>query len=332
MRSALKAAVAATLALGSVSVALPAAAEEIVVGNYGVAANGIPYTIADRLGFFEEEGANLTGIISSSGGGTTLRNIMTGGVPYGEVNPGVVATAVQGGADLIIVSDNVRTVAEFGWLVRNDSDIHSLEDLAGHRISFTNPRSTSQALAILLLQAAGYGPDDAELVPTGGFGEGIVALDLGEVDVAAITEPLLTLNEGRFRVIARAVDVLPPLTNVVGVTTSEHLETSGEFIRAVIRARIRAIEWMRENPQEAGDIIAEEYDLDQQVARTAVYNLITAETDGVPYFGDGQIHIGPMERMVDVQRMVGAIEGEVDLRAIIDTRHLPEGLQDIVED
>ena len=46
---------------------------------------------ASRLhkGYFKEEGLNVTGLITSAGGGTSLRNMLAGGgVPYGEVNPG----------------------------------------------------------------------------------------------------------------------------------------------------------------------------------------------------------------------------------------------------
>src|SRR5262245_26487986 len=50
-------------------------AEEIVVANYGIAANGFPFAVAMGKGFFKEEGADVTGIITSAGGGTTLRNM-----------------------------------------------------------------------------------------------------------------------------------------------------------------------------------------------------------------------------------------------------------------
>src|SRR5215475_7688750 len=92
--------------------------EEIAVGNFGVAANGMPFGVARAKGFFKEEGANVTGIITSAGGGTSLRNMLAGGVPYGEVNPGVVVAAIGQGADLKLISDNVLTVAEFVWAVR----------------------------------------------------------------------------------------------------------------------------------------------------------------------------------------------------------------------
>src|SRR4030095_15874733 len=97
-------------------------AEEIAVGNYGVSANGMPFGVALVKGYFKEEGLNITGLISSAGGGTSLRNMLAGGgVPYGEVNPGVVVSAILAGADLKIVSDNVLTVAEFVWAVKPES-------------------------------------------------------------------------------------------------------------------------------------------------------------------------------------------------------------------
>jgi NitT/TauT family transport system substrate-binding protein len=68
---------------------LAASAESIAIGNYGSSANGMPFGIALAKGYFQEEGANVTGIIASEGGGTSVRNAMAG-VAYGEANPGAV--------------------------------------------------------------------------------------------------------------------------------------------------------------------------------------------------------------------------------------------------
>src|SRR5438552_19175206 len=93
-----------------------ASGEEIAVGNYGVSANGMPFGVALVKGYFKDEGLNITGLISSAGGGTSLRNMLAGGgVAYGEVNPGGVGSAIQAGADLKIVRDNVLRVAVLGW-------------------------------------------------------------------------------------------------------------------------------------------------------------------------------------------------------------------------
>ena len=78
------------------------------------------------------------------------------------------------------------------------------------RPAHVRQRSTSQALDILLLEAAGLKPDDAELVKTGGFGEAVVALNLGLIDASAIADPVWSKNKSQFRVLVSASDVLPP--------------------------------------------------------------------------------------------------------------------------
>ena len=181
----------------------------------------------------------------------------------------------------------------------------------------------------MLLQAGGYTEADAELVKTGGFGEGIAALDSGQIDVAAITEPLWSKVKNKYRAVVVASEVLPPLDNVVGVTTVEMAEKRGDFIRAVIRARRKAVQFMIAHPDEAAEIVAKQYNIELDVAKSAVRNLTTSKTKGVPYWGEGQIHMEGLKRMIEAQRSVGAITGEVDYNKIIDTRFLPDDLKAI---
>ncbi len=314
----------ATLA-AAVSVAR---AEEIEVGNYGVSANGMPYAVAMEKGFFKEEGADITGILSSQGGGTSMRNMMTGSLAYGEINPTAVVIAIRQGADLKIISDNVLTVSEFIWATKLDSPIKTLQDLKGKKFGYTNPKSTSQALAILVVQAGGLKADDTDYVKTGGFGEGVVALDLGAIDVAPIPEPLWSKYQGKYRAIAKASEILPALDNVVGVTTGKAAETRGDFLRAILRARRKAVEFMYAHPDEAGIIVAKAYSLEPEVGKAAVRDLTSARSkDGLPYWGPGDFHRDGMNRMIDAQKLVGAITGDVDWSKVIDARFLPDDLK-----
>ncbi len=309
------------------ALAAPVKAEQIAVGNFGVSANGMPFAVALDKGFFTAEGIKVDGIITSAGGGTSLRNMIAGGVPYGEVNPGVVVAAIMQGADLRIISDNVLTVAEFVWAVKPDSPIKTLADIKGKKVGYTNPRSTSQALAQMVAQKAGLQPTDIELVRTGGFGEGYAALGTGMIDVAPIPEPLWAQYKDKLRAIAYASEILPPLSNVVGVTTANMAAEKGDFIRAVIRARRKAVEFMIANPDEAGDIVAKHYNLTPAVARSAVRNLVTSKTQGVEYWGSGQINMEGLKRMIDVQKSLGAIQGEADVTKMVDTQFLPEDIR-----
>ena len=95
----------------------------------------------------------------------------------------------------------------------------------------------------------------------------------------------------------------------------------------MIRARRRAVEFMIAHPDEAGDIVAKPYNITPEVARSAVRNLTTSNTQGVPYWGDGQIpsrrheadHRGAAKRRRDHRRS--------RLAKIIDTRFLPDDLK-----
>jgi NitT/TauT family transport system substrate-binding protein len=320
--------IAAVLVLVLALLPLGASAEEIVVSNYGVTTNGMPYAVAMAKGFFKQQGADVTGILSSDGGGTTVRTMLGGNLAYGEINPTATVIAIQQGADLKIVSDNVQTVAEFIWAVKPDSPIRTAADLKGKKIGYTNPRSTSQALAILVLENAGLKPSDAELVKTGGFGEGIVALDLGAVDITPIPEPLWWQHQNKYRAVVRASELLPPLDNVVGVTTGKAAATRGDFIRAVIRARRQAVEYMYANPDESAEIIAKAYNLSPDVAKSAVKNLLGShEKSGVKYWSGGEINIKARNEMMRAQKIVGALKDDPDWGKIIDESFLPDDLK-----
>jgi NitT/TauT family transport system substrate-binding protein len=299
------------------------AQQQIVVTNYAVSANGMPYAVAMKKGFFQQEGADITGILSSNGGGTTVRNLMEGGLPYGEVDLAGTVLAIQQGAPLKIISENVLTVAEFVWAVRPDSPIKTLKDFKGQKIGYTNPRSTSQALDVLLLQTAGMTPQDAELVRVGGFGEQIVALNLGSINVATLADPVWSQNSSKLRPIVRAADVLPALCNTVGVATEKSIATQGNFLRAILRGRQKAVEYMYSHPDDAAAIVADVYHLDLAVAQHAIGDLIAKSASNVPYWGGGKFDFAGMDRMIAAQKIVGALTGDVDWHKIVDTSFLP---------
>ena len=224
--------------------AAAALAEEIAVGNYGVSANGMPFGVALVKGYFKDEGLNITGLISSAGGGTSLRNMLAGGgVPYGEVNPGVVVSAILAGADLQdrqrqrADRRRVRLGGEAGLADQDDQGLQGQEDRL-HQSALDQPGARHAAAA-----DGGYKPEDAELVKTGGFGEGIAALDAGLIDVAPITEPLWSKVKDKYRARRRrergAAAARQRRRRDDGRDDGKE---RGDFIRAVIRARRKAVQ------------------------------------------------------------------------------------------
>jgi NitT/TauT family transport system substrate-binding protein len=317
-------ALAFALAAGTNSVV----AEQIVVSNYGVTTNGMPFAVAMEKGFFKEFGAEVDGVLSSDGGGTTIRNLLGGKLAYGEAAVSAIVSAVQSGADLRIISGNVHTVAEFVWVAMPGSPVNSLKDLKGRKLGYTNPRSTSQALAFLLMEHVKLQPNDVTLIRTGGFGAGLTQLELGGVDVVPVAEPLWSKSAGKYKLIASAPEVLPHLSNVLGVTTGEAAKTKGAFIRGVIQGRRKAVQHMYSNPKESAAIIARAYNLDPAVAEKTLVNLLESEKKGgVPYWGPGDLRIDTMNNMIRAQKLVGALQGEPDWAKLIDESFLPDDLK-----
>lgn len=312
------------LALASFLTATAATATEIEVTNYRTTTNGMPYAIAKAKGFFKEAGADITAIRGSEGGGTSVRNMLGGNMPYGEVSLSAAVLAIQAGADLKIISENVNTVAEFYWLTKPDSSIRTLKDLKGKRIGFTNPQSTSQAMDYLLLEAAGLKESDVQLIKAGGFGAGVTAVAHDGIDIMPVAEPLWTLNQSRFRAAFWAPEVLPALCNVVGVTTGRAAREKRELIHAILASLRKAVAFMTANLDESAQIIATEYQMDAGAVRNVLRNLIEKKAPGgLPYWSPtGQFDWGSMNNMIRAQRLVGVIKSDVDWPKLVDESFL----------
>src|SRR5689334_9350453 len=82
--------------------AVPAHADEISVTHWGALMYGVPYAVALDKGYFKQEGVDITAILTSKGGGTTVRNVLQGGLPYGEVALSAAVAAIKEGIDIKI--------------------------------------------------------------------------------------------------------------------------------------------------------------------------------------------------------------------------------------
>jgi NitT/TauT family transport system substrate-binding protein len=195
-------------------------------------------------------------------------------------------------------------------------------------VGYTNPKSTSQGLSTARLTAAGLRIGDAKLVKTGGFGEGVAALDVGLIDIAPMPEPLVSKFEGKLRAPATAEHVLPALNNVIGAATMTAMETQGEKLRAILRARRTAVKFIYANPNEAAAVLARVHRMDPNITRKAVNNLVRGQINGVGYWGEGGIRMGSLQRMLKMQEDLGTIALGYDIKALIDTSFLPEDMRE----
>lgn len=316
----LKGVVATMLAFGVSS----ASAEKIVIASYGTTASALPFSVASELGYLKEAG--ITEVIGSDGGGTTIRNLVGSGAIYAEVALGAIAAAVQSGIDLKIVSGNVHRL-DFAWITKPTSNIKSLQDLKGKKLGYTNPRSNTQVVTILLLDYLKIAQQDVQLISFGNISSGISMLDRGDIDAMPISEPMISAFGNKYRTLIDTT-VLPPMGNAYGVTTPEAAKTKGDTIRKVIIAHRKAVQFINANPEKAAEIFARTFNTGYGVALTAVNSLLASgKTTGIPYWSEGELNLQTMRAATKGLVSVGALKEEPDWSALIDQNFLPADLR-----
>jgi NitT/TauT family transport system substrate-binding protein len=314
--------------LAGVSVlAQPTQSAEIVVSQYGVSPGSMPWAIALDQGYFKQEGVEVTNVRSASGSAPTVRDLIAGRLPYGEAGITGVLTANQAGADLKVVSCNVNTFAEVPWVTMPNSAINSLSDLKGKRIGFTTPKSATNMLAVMLVSKAGLEQDDVKMIATGGFGQALTALETGGVDIVPMVEVDYIKRAGKYKLLARSSDVLPPMSNVLGIVSAKFAAENPDVVRGIIKARRKAVQFLKQNPREAAKIIARVYQQDLPVIEATIENMLASGKSGVEFWGEGDCDLKLVNDMLNGAKTVGMIEGDFDITPITDLSFLPDDLR-----
>ncbi len=298
-------------------------AETITVTHWGSAFYGAPYAVAREKGFFKKRGLDITGFLTSAGGGTSVRNTLAGEMPFGEVALPAAILAIQSGQPIRIISGGVESVEDILWITQPDGKVGSLADMKGRKIAYTAPGSVTNMVVLNCLQKAGLEQKDLQLVAAGDLGANLSAVLNRAVDAAMTSEPLWSGNQGKVKAAFWAKDCMnPALTQTVGITTTEFARTGGDTLRALIEARREGVEYIKAHPDESADIVAKAYGGDAKTFREVFKHLL-----GFSYFGDGRLHYDNMNRMLDGMKLVGRLKGPVDWKQVVDTSFLPKDLQ-----
>jgi NitT/TauT family transport system substrate-binding protein len=298
-------------------------AEDIHVSSYGALMYGVPYTIGISKGYFRDAGADVTGVLAARGGGTTVRNILAGGLPYGEVSLAAAVAASAAGLDIRIVNTGVRTAADFAWVTMPDSAIHSISDLVGRKVAITEPKSISEMLVIMSLAAAGIEPARVQRVALGGVGPGLTALEKGAVQAAPIIDPIWSARRDRYRILFTAKDLLKPMTQSVSIATTDFIRDQPGVLRGIIAGRKRGVDFLYAQPAQAAAIISDSYDnLPRGVAEHAIADLVPLQ-----YWSDGGFDVAAMNEMIRGLKLIGQLDADPDWGKLIDASFLPDGVK-----
>jgi NitT/TauT family transport system substrate-binding protein len=294
----------------------------LAVSQYGRITATLPWAVATEKGYFKDEGIVIDQIIAGMGGGTTLRNMLASDLPYGEVATSAALAAIRSGVPIVIVNTASGHIGEIALVANPKSNIKTIQDLAGKKAGFTNPKSTSELLLRLALKEAGMA-GKVQMVSTGGFGAGLTALDTGGIDAAPLTDPILTLQPDRYRVIFSFAALIPRMTWLVGITTREFAEKNPELLRKLIKVRRRAVDYIYNNREDAMRIYAKVWDKDPKDVATYFPKYFNYEGE----WSHGGFEKAALDKMSEGMLLAGEINEPVDWSKVIDQRFLPQDLQ-----
>jgi len=311
-------AIAAILTIASSS----SHAYQLAISQYGRVTATLPWAVAMEKGYFDEAGVKIDQVIAGAGGGTTLRNVLASDLPYGEVATSAAIAARRAGLDIVIVNSSSSHIGEIALVADPKTDIRKVTDLVGKKAGYTAPKSTSDVLLHLALQATQM-TDKVEAVATGGFGPGLTALSTGAIQAAPLIDPILTLEPEKYRVILRFADLIPRMTWLVGITTREFAAKNPELLRKLIAIHRRGADYIYQNRDDAMRIYAKVWQ--QEPNQVATYF--------PKYFGyegewtRGEFETSGLRKMSEGLQLVGEVDAPVDWNAMIDQEFLPKDLQ-----
>lgn len=284
-----------------------------------------PFYVAIDKGYFADAGVDVT-LRHHAVGEDQFGALVAGQEQMMMVGGDEVLQAVGRGVALEYIAEVYRKYP-VALVVPADSDIESLEDLAGHSIGIPGEYGASWHGLLALLDSAGLTRDDVTIQSVG-FTQ-VSALVTGQVDAIvgyANNEPIQLEKAGMEVRTFLVSDSLNLVSNgIVGINT--WIDANEEATRGVVAGLLRGIEFVLANPEEAVEISKEYVPtlLDEQSVSdaleilTATLPFIAAE-NGEPM---GSSSIGDWEAMLTFLQEYQLIEGTVDVNAVWTDDYLP---------
>jgi NitT/TauT family transport system substrate-binding protein len=295
-------------------------AATLTVTHWSDGMYGVPFAVALEKGYFKQDGVDVTGFITSEGGGTSVRNAMASEIPYGEVALPAAIAAIKMGVPITIVHAGVPSLADLLWVELKESNITNISQMKGKTLGYSSPKSSTDMVSTMGLDRAGL-TGQVQRKPVGASGTMMIALQQHAVDVAYMTEPSYSEFKDKLKIAFRSSEIIPPVTQTVGVVRTDYLKAHPEIVKGIIDARMKGVEFIKAHRAEAAQILAKYYKIDPAVAKSAIDNCLDADPN---YWSTGRFDYTSMDNMLKGLILVKAIEpGPFDWKGVVDESYLP---------
>jgi ABC-type nitrate/sulfonate/bicarbonate transport system substrate-binding protein len=222
--------------------------------------------IADKMGFFEDEGIRLEYVGGLPQGVTEFQLLGQGEVDaFVSAHITGIGQARVAGVNAVSVGPGSRDTEKYPhmhYLVLEDSDIQTLDDFLGKKIGVASPNGACMNGFIdyyLAQKYPSYTPDQVEYIPLGANVE--QALFQGGIDVTTSHNPTAgqVLAAGGVREIATSHDILQQegFSLAGRGFTEEFLVAHPDVVQGFVNALYRSRLWVNDHLDEALKVVAD---------------------------------------------------------------------------
>jgi NitT/TauT family transport system substrate-binding protein len=263
-------AAAALLLVGSSAFAQAPEKKDIKLGVGGKALlYYLPLTIAERKGFFKEQGLDVE-ISDFAGGAKSLQGLVGGSLD-------VVTGAYEHTIRMQAKGQDIRAVLELGrfpgiavGIAKAKADAYkSPKDLKGMKIGVTAPGSSTNMLVNFLLAKEGLTPQDASFIGVGSAASAVAAIRNGQLDAISHLEPVLSMLEqsGDIKIVVdtrteEGTKALFGGSNPAAVlyAKKDFIDKNPNTVQALTNGLYKALQWIQKSsPEEIAAAVPEEY-------------------------------------------------------------------------
>jgi NitT/TauT family transport system substrate-binding protein len=214
----------------------------------------LPLTIAERQGYFRDEGLNVR-ISDFAGGSVALRAVVGGSadVVSGAYEHTISLQSKKQYFQAFVAQGRLPQIA-FGVATSKAGQVKSLKDLKGLKVGVSAPGSSTHNLVKQLLTKGGLDPNkDVSVVGVGLASQAVAALKSGQIDAISNTDPVMTRLEqdGSIRILAdtRTLNGTQevwgaPLPAGVLHAAIEWVQKHPKTVQALTNAIVRADKWI----------------------------------------------------------------------------------------
>lgn len=238
---------------------------EKVTIAYSATPNAALAEVAQKLGYYVQEGLEATPLMRSHGK-AALKEVLEGKADFATVAETPVMFAVMEGRKISIIATIEISNKNSAIVARKDRGIRIPRDLRGRKIGATSG-TTSDFFMDAFLAVHGISRNDVEVTDLKPE-ELQIALVHGDVDAASVFNPYviqLQRKLGNRGTILYNEDIYTQTFNIVA--TQEYIHENPGKIKKMLSALIRAEEFTRRNRVEAQKIVADFSRMDAALVR-----------------------------------------------------------------